>query len=86
MTAAETQHVKLAAKSLLNRLRDQHPNVLVQDWHTDEQSQLKVKSTVEEVLDATLPDTYNRMLFKSKCDTIFNLIYTSAQTGQKWAG
>ena len=86
MTATETQQVKLAAKSLLNRLLDQQPKVLVQDWHSDNQSQEKVKTAVEEVLDETLPDTYNRMLFKAKCDKIFKLIYTSAQTGQKWAG
>ncbi|MDP6040660.1 MAG: hypothetical protein QGG64_19085 [Candidatus Latescibacteria bacterium] len=48
MTQAETQQVRLAAKSLLNRLLEEHPKVLVQDWHKDSQSQKVVRATVME--------------------------------------
>lgn len=85
MTAEETQKVKLAAKSLLARLLAGQPKVLVQDWYRDARSQSQVKSTVEEILDKNLPDSYDRMLFKTKCDTIFELIYTYASKHQKWA-
>lgn len=85
MTAEETQKVKLAAKSLLSRLLANQPKVLVQDWYKDDQSQRRVKSTVEEVLDDNLPSTYDRLLFKEKCDRIFDLIYNQASKGQKWA-
>jgi len=81
MTAAEIQQVKLAAKSLLNRLQDQQPKVLVQDWHRDDQIKLRVKSVVEEVLDQNLPDTYNRMMFSEKCNKVFELIFNRASAG-----
>ena len=86
MTAAETQQVKLAARSLLLRLLAKQPKVLVQDWYRDDQSKRKVKSAVEEVLDQNLPDSYTRILFTEKCETIFNLIYSRASTGQRWVG
>ena len=35
MTQEETRKVKLAAKSLLHRLLEEHPRVLVQDWYKD---------------------------------------------------
>ena len=38
MTKEETQKVRLAAKSLLHRLREESPKVLVQDWFKDAQS------------------------------------------------
>ena len=40
MTKEETQKVRLAAKSLLHRLREESPKVLVQDWFKDAQSKV----------------------------------------------
>jgi type I restriction enzyme, R subunit len=85
MTEEETQKVKLAAKSLLERLLSTQPKVLVQDWYKNDQSQRQVKSTVEDVLDKNLPKSYDRAIFKTKCDNVFDLIYSLATTGQKWA-
>ncbi len=85
MTAGETQRVKVAARKLLYRLLEEQPTVLIQDWHKDHQSQARVKSAIEEVLDQTLPDSYDRRLFKSKCEDIFNLTYGYASRRQKWA-
>ncbi len=84
MTAADTQKVKLAAQSLLARLMATQPKVLVQDWYKDDQSKLRVKSTVEEILDQNLPDSYDRSIFITKRDQIFNLIYNRASTGKRW--
>jgi type I restriction enzyme, R subunit len=84
MTVEETQKVKLAAKSLLKHLLSTQPKVLVQDWYKNDQSQRQVKSTVENILDQNLPESYGRAVFKIKCDSIFNLIYTLASTGKKW--
>ena len=84
MTAPDTQKVKLAAKSLLDRLIASQPKVLVQDWYKDAQTQSKVKSAVESVLDENLPDSYDRILFKQKCDRVFDLIYLQASQGFKW--
>ena len=43
MTKEETQKVRLAAKSLLHRLREEKPKVLVQDWFKDSQSKSRVQ-------------------------------------------
>ena len=85
MTEAETQKAKLAAKSLLHRLLQEHPKVLIQDWFKDSQSQKAVRSAVEKVLDENLPETYDRVMFKEKCDNLFELILDYASSGRKWA-
>jgi len=85
LTKDEAQKVKLAAKSLLHRLLDEHPNVLVQDWFKSQQTQRIVRSAVEKVLDDQLPDSYDRISFREKCDNVFELIYDHASHGRKWA-
>lgn len=85
MTQDETQRVKLAAKRLLKRLVEEHPKVLVQDWFKDNQTQRQVRSEIERVLDEGLPDSYERTLFKQKCDNVFDLVVDYASRGRKWA-
>ena len=85
MTQDETQKVKLAAKSLLHRLLEEAPKVLVQDWYKDSQSQKIVRTAVEQVLDKNLPETYDRILFKEKCDNVFERMLDYASTDRKWA-
>jgi type I restriction enzyme, R subunit len=85
MTRAETQKVKLAAKSLLHRLLEEHPRVLIQDWHKDAQTQTIVKFAVERVLHENLPESYDPVLFKKKCDNVYDVIFDSANKGEKWA-
>ncbi len=84
MTQAETQKVKLAAKSLLHRLLEEQPKVLVQDWFKDSQSRGRVRGTVEGVLHTHLPDSYDRLIFKEKCDRVFELMLSYASQGFKW--
>lgn len=85
MTKAEEQKVKLAAKALLHRLLEEQPKVLVQDWFKDSQTQKRVRGAVEQVLDNKLPDSYDRVLFKVKCDAVFETMLTYASSGRKWA-
>ncbi len=85
MTQAEEKRVKLAAKSLLERLTIVQPKVLVQEWFKDTTSKKRVETTVEEVLNEHLPETYDRVLFKTKCSEVFGLIVTYASQGVKWA-
>lgn len=85
MTKAEEQAVKLAAKNLLTRLKQSTPRVLVQDWFKDTQSQKQVRSTVEEVLNEKLPETYDRAIFTDKCNRVFELMVDYASHGLKWA-
>ena len=85
MTKEETQKVRLAAKSLLNRLREETPKVLVQDWFKDGQSKLRVRSAVENVLHTHLPESYDRIVFTEKCNNVFELMLNYASQGLKWA-
>ncbi|HSI32052.1 MAG: type I restriction enzyme endonuclease domain-containing protein [Phycisphaerae bacterium] len=84
MTKDETQTVKLAAKSLLHRLRDEPPKVLVQDWFKDGQSKLRVRSAVETVLNEKLPDTYDKPLFMEKVEGVFGVILDYATQGLRY--
>jgi type I restriction enzyme R subunit len=77
--------VKLAAKSLLHRLLQERPKVLVQEWYKDGQSKRKVLSAVEKVLHTNLPESYGRVLFKEKCDNVYYLMLDYASHGRKWA-
>jgi type I restriction enzyme, R subunit len=85
MTKDEEKRVKLASKDLLHRLLEEHPRVLVQDWYKDSQSQLQVRSAIEDVLDNDLPESYNRIEFKKTCDKAYELVYEYASKGLKWA-
>jgi len=85
MTREETQKVRLAAKALLHRLREESPKVLVQDWFKDVQSKGRVRSAVESVLDTHLPKSYDRIVFTEKCNDVFDLMLDYASQGLKWA-
>lgn len=85
MTKEEEIKVKNAAKHLLKRLVEEQPKVLVQDWYRDSQTQAQVKSEVEKVLDADLPESYDRALFATKTNLLFQLIFDYSQKGIKWA-
>jgi type I restriction enzyme R subunit len=85
MTKDEEQKVRLAAKSLLRRLRNEPPKVLVQDWFKDSQSKEKVRSAVKEVLDEQLPESYDRAVFTEKCNSVFETMLNYASQGVKWA-
>ncbi len=78
MTKEETQKVRLAAKSLLHRLREETPKVLIQDWFKDGQSRTRVRSAVEAVLDDKLPVTYDRAVFTEKCNNVFETMLDGA--------
>jgi type I restriction enzyme R subunit len=81
LTKEEDQKVKLAAKSLLHRLYDEKPKVLLQDWHKDIQSQLRVKSVIKEILDKNLPPTYDKEIYDTKCNIVFNHLFVKAANG-----
>ena len=85
LTEAEIQAVKLAARSLLQRLRDGQPAVLVQDWHKDTQTKERVLSTMGEVLDSHLPQSYGRDEFADVRDRVFTLMLDRASQNYRWA-
>lgn len=84
MTQAEEERVKLAAKSLLRRLLEESPKVLVQDWFKDAQTREQVRSAMEAVLDKHLPESYSRSVFTEKCNRVFEMMHRYASMGKKW--
>ena len=85
LTEAERQEVKLAARSLLQRLRDGQPAVLVQDWHRDSQTQERVRSAMTSILNRHLPQSYGRDEFADVRDRVFSLMVDRASQNYRWA-
>jgi type I site-specific restriction-modification system R (restriction) subunit len=84
MTQDETQKVRLAAKSLMHRLKEEPPKVLVQDWFKDGQSKLRVRSAVESVLHEKLPESYGNEIFAEKLNGVFGAILDYATQGLRY--
>jgi type I restriction enzyme R subunit len=78
LTKKEEQKVKNAAKSLLKRLREDKPTVLINDWYKDSQTRIVVKDAIQNVLNNELPETYDQVVFNSKCDNVYNHLYRQA--------
>lgn len=85
LTRSEEQRVKLAAKNLLHRLKEERPKVLINDWHKDVQTKLQVQSVIQTVLDKSLPDSYDRAVYATKCDAVFEHYYILATSGDERA-
>jgi len=86
LTKVEEQQVKLSAKKLFETLSEKKNKLLIVDWYKDEQPKLKVQSLVQDVLDKTLPQSYDRVIFKQKLDVVFNHIIDRAMTGYGYIG
>lgn len=78
MTKVEEIKVKNAAKHLLSRLIEESPKVLIQDWFKDSQTRNRVRAAIEKVLDSDLPESYDKALFRTKSEQIFEMIYNYA--------
>lgn len=81
LTKEEEQSVKLAAKKLLHRLKDDRPKVLINDWHKDTQTRMQVQTAIKKVLDESLPQSYDREVYSTKCDVVFDHFIMMAQNG-----
>ena len=89
LTKAQEQEVLLTSKALFQKLQENRQKILVVDWYKDEQTRAKVKSTIEEVLDAQdpprLPDCYDTNLFNVKSNLLLNHFIDMAVQGYGWA-
>ena len=52
---------------------------------TEAETQRVVKAAVEEVLDTELPESYDRTVFRQKCDSVFDTMLDYAIHGVKFA-
>lgn len=84
LTKAEEQRVKLAARELIQVLKNASPKVLVQDWWKDSQLQAKVRDQIEVVLDKDLPDSYSSEIFQKTTSQILNLVINLAVNNERW--
>jgi type I restriction enzyme R subunit len=71
----ERQQVKLAAKDLLKKLKQEK---LVLDWRRKQQARAEVLFTIETVLDEILPDPpYTKAIYEETCNDVYQHVYDS---------
>ena len=86
LTQGDEQKVKLSAKNLYKKLRDNRSNLLVVDWYKDEQPRAKLKYEVELSLNNDLPESYDKAAFDSKVSLLMNHFVDMAVQGYGWIG
>ena len=86
LTQADEQKVKLSAKNLYKKLKDNRSNLLVVDWYKDEQPRAKLKHEVELSLNDDLPESYDKAAFDSKVSLLMNHFVDMAVQGYGWIG
>ena len=84
LTKAEEQKVILASKHLFQKLSSERENLLVIDWYKDESPKAKVKTAIQETLDADLPESYDKESFDVKIDLLLNHFIDMAVQNYGW--
>ena len=84
LTKAEEQKVKLSAKRLYEKLRNNKQEIFVVDWYKDAQPLSRVRSTIEEILDEDLPDSYDKEAFDLKTSLLMAHFTDMAVQGYGW--
>lgn len=83
LTKEEEKTLRLAAKSLLEKLYDADNKILIQEWHKEKATQEKVRWVIQSILGKLLPETsYDRLFFSQKVDVAFQYFYELAQMGR----
>src|SRR5690625_550639 len=78
LTKKEEEKVKLSAKRLYESIKNDKSKTNVIDWYKDEQPRQAVKSEIEELLDETLPDSYDKETFNVKTEVIMTHLMEEA--------
>lgn len=84
LTKADEQKVKLSAKNLFKKLSSQKAELMIVDWYRDEQPRAKVKSAIEQSLDADLPVSYDKETFAAKTNLLLMHFIDMAVQGYGW--
>ncbi|MBR3456605.1 MAG: DUF3387 domain-containing protein, partial [Selenomonadaceae bacterium] len=84
LTKAEEQKVKLSAKRLYEKLRNDKQDIFVVDWYKDAQPLSRVRSTIEEILDEDLPESYDKDSFDLKTSLLMAHFTDMAVQGYGW--
>lgn len=82
LSKSEELKVKAAAKDLLDKLKSNQKTLLTTDWYKDSSKKKSFELFVRDTLNATLPESYDRITFQEKnsllCD---RLIVRAARNG-----
>ncbi|MGJ5638420.1 type I restriction endonuclease subunit R [Bacillus altitudinis] len=81
LTKKEEEKVKLSAKRIYKSIKNDQSKTNVIDWYKDEQPRQAVKFEVEEILDDTLPDSYDKEMFNLKTEVIMTHLMEEAMMG-----
>jgi len=71
LTTEERAEVKKIAKELLATLKA----LLVLGWRQKSAARSQLKLTIEDALDASLPNVYTPELYQQKCSAVFDHMY-----------
>lgn len=85
LTRKEEQLVKLAAKELLKRLKEEKDKLLVTDWYKDEVAKLTVLKFVKTELNKDLPESYLPPVFEETCNKVVDHLQRLEEMGRNWA-
>mgnify|MGYP001050640515 CR=1 FL=1 len=86
LSKEEEKSVKLAAKTLLQKLYDAKEKILIQEWHKEKRTQEQVKWAIQQILGEHLPEPgYDRLTFAKKVDLTYQHFYDLAQRGRGFA-
>lgn len=77
----EKQKVKLAAKELLTKLRENQNTLLIPDWYKNSQYQNSVKDLIGTTLNNYLPESYDRNIFSMKKSEVYHCILAKSVQG-----
>jgi type I restriction enzyme R subunit len=84
LTKDEEKRVKLAAKELFATLTARRNELFVVGWQNDPQPKGKVRAAIVDILNSTLPDSYDREIFTDKSNRIYQHIVDQAIMGFAW--
>ncbi|MDR2578055.1 MAG: type I restriction endonuclease subunit R [Chitinispirillales bacterium] len=84
LTKDEEKRVKLAAKKLYATLLAKKSELFVVGWHNDPQPKERVRSTICDCLNTSLPDCYDRDIFAVKSNIVYEHIVDQAMMGYAW--
>lgn len=72
LTESEVESVRKVAREMLNTLKAEK---LVLDWKKRQNTRADVFVTIEKALDAGLPPTFNKDVYETKCQSVFDHVY-----------
>jgi len=84
LTADEEKRVKLAAKELFATLISRKEELFVVGWQNDPQPKERVRSAIVNCLNTAMPESYDRDIFATKSNLVYQHIVDQAMMGYTW--